>query len=179
MITAKKKKDTRIKKRNIFLLIMLFVLSLGALYLIEGTNILLPKINEATASYITFNNSYTTDMLKITNIEKLTDEIGKSFLNKKEVNFKVEGKENDEFSIELHSIGNKIDKKYINYVLFENDKKINIQKLETCEENIDGGIVLYLGKIKQNKTYKIKMWIDKEYENNVNNISYEVKIQSR
>ena len=46
-------------------LIFLICMSLGALYLIKYTDILLPKINEATASYISFNNFKTTDILKI------------------------------------------------------------------------------------------------------------------
>ena len=149
------------------------------MYLIKGTNVLLPKINEATASYISFNNSYTTDMLKITNINKLNDKIGKTNINKKEVTFTIDGKVNDEFSIEIYSIGNKLDKKYINYILLENNKEIKLDKLNNCEEKNNGGLVLYKGKIKKNTQYKIKMWIDTEYDEKANNISYEVKIQSR
>ena len=179
MITTKKKKDTRIKKRNICLLIFIFIMSLAALYLIEGTNLLIPKLNEATASYISFNNSNSTDMLKITNIQKLNKKIGKSILNKKEVTFSIDGKVNDEFNIELYSIGNKLDKKYIHYILLEDNKEIKQGNLHNCEEKNDGGLILYQSTIKKDKQYKIKMWIDKKYENNVNNISYEVKIQSR
>ena len=175
----KKKLDNRIRKRNIFFLIFLICMSLGTLYLIKYTDILLPKINEATASYISFNNFKTTDILKITNIKKYNNKIGKSKFNKNEIIIEVEGKEKEEFVIELYSIGNKLDKKYINYILLEDNKEVKIGKLNTCEEKNNGGLILYNGTIKKNKKYKIKMWIDTKYEKKVNNISYEVKVQSR
>ena len=175
----KKNKDNKIKKRNIFFLVFIIIMSLVALYLIKQTDILLPRVNEATASYISFNNFNTTDMLKITNIKKYSDEIGKSFINNNDTEIEIEGKENDEFLIELYSIGNKLNKKYINYILLENNKQIKAGRLSDCEEQNNGGLILYQGKIKKNTKYKIKLWIDNDYKNKVNNISYEVKIQSR
>jgi hypothetical protein len=118
-------------------------------------------------------------MIKITNLTKMKDTVGKSILNKKEVTFSIDGKVNDEFNIELYSIGNKLDKKYIHYSLLEDNKEIKQGNLHNCEEKNDGGLILYQSTIKKDKQYKIKMWIDKKYENHVNNISYEVKIQSR
>ena len=56
--------NNKVKKSSIALLITVFLLVIGMFYLIEGTEFLLPEIDEATASYISFNNSNST-FLKI------------------------------------------------------------------------------------------------------------------
>ncbi|MBQ8534657.1 MAG: hypothetical protein IJ463_03115 [Bacilli bacterium] len=175
----KEKKNNRIKKRSIVLLIFIVVLTISAFYLINGTELLIPKIDEATASYISFNNSNSTDMLKINNIKRMKHNIGKSFLNTYKETFNVSGTKNENFNIELYSIGNKIDKKYINYVLLKNNKIIEIGNLENKEETNNGGIILYQGKIINDNSYEIKMWIDEDYKEKTQNVSYEIKINSR
>ena len=175
----KKKKNNRIKKRSIVLLIFIVVLTISAFYLINETKLLIPKIDEATASYISFNNSNSTDMLKINNIKRMKHKIGKSFLNTYKETFNVSGTKNENFNIELYSIGNKIDKKYINYVLLKNNNIIEIGNLENKEETNNGGIILYQGKIINNNSYEIKMWIDEDYKEKPQNVSYEIKINSR
>lgn len=175
----KEKKNNRIKKRSIVLLIFIVVLTISAFYLINGTELLIPKIDEATASYISFNNSNSTDMLKINNIKRMKHNIGKSFLNTYKETFNVSGTKNENFNIELYSIGNKIDKKYINYVLLKNNKIIEIGNLENKEETNNGGIILYQGKIINDNSYEIKMWIDEDYKKKTQNVSYEIKINSR
>lgn len=175
----KKKKNNRIKKRSIVLLIFIVVLTISVFYLINETKLLIPKIDEATASYISFNNSNSTDMLKINNIKRMKHKIGKSFLNTYKETFNVSGTKNENFNIELYSIGNKIDKKYINYVLLKNNNIIEIGNLENKEETNNGGIILYQGKIINDNSYEIKMWIDEDYKEKPQNVSYEIKINSR
>ena len=63
-------RNNKIKKSSVALLIFVIVMTLSAFYLISGTDLLLPSIDEATASYISFNNSKSTDMLKINNLKK-------------------------------------------------------------------------------------------------------------
>ena len=166
----KKKKNNRIKKRSIVLLIFIVVLTISVFYLINETKLLIPKIDEATASYISFNNSNSTDMLKINNIKRMKHKIGKSFLNTYKETFNVSGTKNENFNIELYSIGNKIDKKYINYVLLKNNNIIEIGNLENKEETNNGGIILYQGKIINDNSYEIKMWIDADYKEKPQNV---------
>ena len=175
----KEKKNNRIKKRSIVLLIFIVVLTISVFYLINETKLLIPKIDEATASYISFNNSNSTDMLKINNIKRMKHKIGKSFLNTYKETFNVFGTKNENFNIELYSIGNKIDKKYINYVLLKNNNIIEIGNLENKEQTNNGGIILYQGKIINDNSYEIKMWIDEDYKEKPQNVSYEIKINSR
>lgn len=183
MKNAKNKKrkiqNNKIKKSSIALMLLVIVMTLSAYYLIEETDLLLPKIDEATASYISFNNSNSTDMLKITNLKRMKPEFGKSILNGHSVTFEVSGKKNEEFNIEIYSIGNKIDKKYITYALVKNNNVIEVGDLENKLENYNGGIILYQGKIIDDNSYELKMWIDKEYQNKTDNVSYEIKIKSR
>ena len=91
----------------------------------------------------------------------------------------VKGKKDEEYNIELYSLGNKINKKYIKYILLKNDKIIEVGNLETKEENNNGGIILYQDIIKEENTYEIKMWIDKEFNKKISNVSYEIKVNSR
>ena len=118
-------------------------------------------------------------MLKINNIKRMKHKIGKSFLNTYKETFNVFGTKNENFNIELYSIGNKIDKKYINYVLLKNNNIIEIGNLENKEETNNGGIILYQGKIINDNSYEIKMWIDEDYKEKPQNVSYEIKINSR
>lgn len=180
--TKNKKKqivNNKIKKSSIAFLIIIIVMTISAFYLISGTDLLLPSIDEATASYISFNNSKSTDILKINNLKKMKKELGKSALNTHKANFDVSGNKNEYFNIELYSIGNKIENEYINYVLKKNDEVIEVGCLETKEENKNGGIILYQGKIVETNSYEIKMWIDNEYGKKIDNVSYEIKINSR
>ena len=171
--------NNKVKKNSIALLITIFLLVIGMFYLIEGTEFLLPEIDEATASYISFNNSNSTDMIKITNLTKMKDTVGKSILNTHRHVFEISGKKDEKYNIELYSLGNKINKKYIKYILLKNDKIIEVGNLETKEENNNGGIILYQDIIKEENTYEIKMWIDKEFNKKISNVSYEIKVNSR
>ena len=78
---TKKKKQ---KKKNylfIFFSVILCLITLLLSYIIFGTNLLKPKLNEETTSYISFNNKDTTDILKIKNIQIMSNEKGKSNRN--------------------------------------------------------------------------------------------------
>ena len=171
--------NNKIKKSSIFLLVIVIILAAGMFYIIKDTDVLIPKIDEATASYISFNNSNSTDMIKITNLTKMKDSIGKSIINTHSQTFEVFGKKDEEYNIELYSIGNKIDNKYIKYIIIKNKNILEIGNLEEKEENNNGDIILYQDTIKDNNTYEIKMWIDKEFEKKIDNVSYEIKVNSR
>jgi hypothetical protein len=137
-----------------------------------------PKVNELTASYISFNNKNTTDMLRINNIIKLSDKIGKSKFNYKQVTFNVEGNKDSYYEIVLYSLMNDIDEKYIYFQLEDNDKFFSnsLSKLESSE---DGGKIVYQGQIKNSNKKTIRMWISKKYANKIGDSSFEVKIKSR
>lgn len=171
--------NNKIKKSSVLLLVLIIALAAGMFYIIKDTDILIPKIDEATASYISFNNSNSTDMIKITNLTKMKDSIGKSVINTHSQIFEVSGKKEEEYNIELYSIGNKIDNKYIKYIIIKNKNILEIGNLEEKDENNNGGIILYQDTIKDNNTYEIKMWIDKEFEKKIDNVSYEIKVNSR
>ena len=106
-------------------------------------------------------------------------ELGSSLLNIRKENFDISGNNNEYFNIELYSTGKKIEKKYIYYVLKKNNEVIEVGNLENKEENYNGGIILYQGKIIKNNSYEINMWIDNTYDKKTDNVSYEVKIKSR
>ncbi len=172
----RKKKKSQIMKKMIPC-ILLCILVIFFAYIIFQTNILAPHINETTASYISFNNKNTTDMLKIKNLEKMNDERGKSVLNQKFVSIKVTGEKNKEYEIILYSNENTIEEKYIKYYLKNQKKEIenNIEKLPIRE---DGGKVLYQGMI-DNSSIILRMWISKEYSKKIQENSFEIKIKPR
>ena len=86
-------------------------------YIIFETDYLQSGVDELTASYISFNNAKSTDVLRINDISKKNDEKGKKQTNKSNKSFDVKGKENQEFEVTLYSSGNTIDEKYVKYYL--------------------------------------------------------------
>jgi hypothetical protein len=171
----KKKKEHTLKKIAPCILLCLIVLVLA--YVIFQTNILAPHINETTASYISFNNKNTTDMLKIKNIEKMSDERGKSVLNQKSVTIKVTGEKKKEYEILLYRNENIIKEKYIKYSL----KNKNIEMTNTLEKlpiRADGGMVLYQGMI-DNSSIILRMWVSNDYSKSVKENPFEIRIKPR
>lgn len=135
------------------------------------------KINELTTSYISFNNNDTTDMIKITNLKKMTNSNGVSFKNHSTKRFDISGSVGDRYKIILYHTGNDIDSRFVHYSLringIDKEKKVltNMMSLE------DGGIVIYDGVIGKENDCVLKMWIDNSYNKSVKNISYEVRIK--
>ena len=167
MKTKYKKRKNKIYLKRIITCTILSMLLFVFTYIIINTNILEPKVNELTTSYISYINNKT-DMLKINNIKKMNDKIGKSILNNSYIEIEVNGKKNKDYMIVLYKHNN-IDNKYIKYYINK------IETLDNKEVTEDNGIIIYKGKI-NNDTKTIRMWIDKKYKDKVNDSLYEIKI---
>ena len=153
---------------------MLLVIFLG--FFIVKTDYLYTDVNEVTKNYISFNNTDSTDILKVKNIKKRTSENGRSLLNQSSVLFKIYGDEEKEFDIVLYPIGNNIDDKYIYYYLSLDNKKVS-GNLSSILSREDGGKTIYHGVKNDSDYYRLNMWISNSYDAKVKNISYEVKIK--
>lgn len=180
---AKVQKKKLVKKnkqtKSLLYTILLCMLVAGISYLIFATNVLEPRIDEITASYISFDNSNSTDILKITDLQKLNDEIGKSSLNNCKVEFNVDGTKNKEYQVVLYPTGNGINNKYVNIFLIINKNKKVLEKLNKMKLTEDDGIIIYQGSLLKKNNFKLQMWIDNTYNEKINNISYEIKIKSK
>ena len=163
------KKEIYIKKISTCIILGIFVITLS--YFIFKTNILEPKLNELTTSYISFNNINNTDILKLNNINKMSDTKAKSILNNSTIKLNITGNKNEEYYIVVYKDSD-IDDKYINCYI---NKKVNLSEVETTS---DGGKIIYTGKI-DNKTKILKMWIDKSYKDKVKDNSFEIKIKKK
>ena len=161
--------------KRILTCIILSVLVLGLSYIIFKTDILKPSLNEITTSYISFNNKNITDMLKINNINKKSDKLGKSTWNNKSIVLDIDGEKNREYKIIIYPIIKSVDNKYIKVYLKDNKELVNTN-LDNLKDSEDGGKIIYQGKI-NNKKKILRMWIDKEYKGNVNDNSFEIKIK--
>ncbi len=173
---ASKKKQTILSTSSCLVLVtMVLLLS----YFVFQTNLLEPKLNTLTTSYISFNNKNTTDMLKISNLQKMTNRKGQSKFNEQGISFEVSGNEKQTYEVVLYPLTNQIDTSYIHFT-FES-KEGNISgTLNQMEEKEDGGFIIYTGTISKKESKKtIRMWIDKKYKANSNHTSFEVKIESR
>ena len=133
-------------------------------------------INKITAGYISFNNNDTTDMLKITNLKRMKNNLGTSHKNKSYKEFEITGEENQKYNIVLYHIGNTIDEEYVHYVLYMNGVEKEKNVLKNLRTTANGGIIVYDGVIDKNNNCIIKMWIDNSYKKNIKNISYEIRV---
>ena len=170
----KNKKATKkqIVKHSIICMISVFLIIILNVIILKN-DLFTPKINEITTSYVTLYNQDTTDMLKITNIEKMSDEKGKSKFNKKGISFTITDENKEEYITTIYEIQNDIPKEYIKIMI--NDKISTLDKFEKAE---DGGINLYTGKSKDKKM-KIKMWVSDKYKKRINDTSFEIRIKKR
>lgn len=167
----KKRNKGKIYFKRIFICSILGILVFLLTYFIFETNILEPKVNELTTSYISFSNNKT-DELKINNIKKLSNKIGKSSFNNSSLELDITGNKNDLYNIVIYKINSNIDDNYIKCFI---DKEITLSDTETTPDN---GKIIYSGKI-NNKNKVLRMWIDKKYKGKVENNSYEIKIEKR
>ena len=156
--------------------ILLFIVSC-TFGIISSSNINIVPFDDVTANYISFNNSNTTDMIKVSNLEKLSDTKGVSFRNRSNKNFKVLGDKNHTFQIVLYHIGTVIDDQYIHFSLSHQGKEIIRYTLDQMQESPNGGKIIYEGVIKDEEDWNLKMWVDHTYKGSVKNISYEIRIQ--
>ena len=91
MLTRKRytqKKIYKLSLMTIFLLLLAFFFG----YIIFETDYLQSGVDELTASYISFNNAKTTDILKVINLSKKSDKKGKQDTNKSNKTFEIKGK---------------------------------------------------------------------------------------
>ena len=159
--------------KTFFWVFIVFIVS----YAIFETNLLNPSIDKTTANYISFNTTNSTDMLKVSNLEKMSTKNGKSNRNLASLDITISGNLGDYYQIVLYPLGNVVEDEFVRFSL----SNLSIEEngiLSEMEDSIDGGKVIYNGKIKKNNFWNIKMWIDKSYKKNVNNVSYEIRIVS-
>ena len=159
---------------SIFLIIAVTLL----FFVLSNSSLLRPKLNEDTIRYISFNNQNTTDMLQITDIKRMSDNMGKSQRNKSYITFSAVGEKNLDYDVILYPIVNTIDYSYIKYSI-NNQKKIVIDTLEDKEVCEDGGIIIYQGKIKEDQLRTLRLWVSSNYRGKVDSNSFEVRIKSR
>lgn len=145
-------------------------------YFISISNFLSPSLDELTASYISFNNTNSTDILKITNISKMPNHKGKSNSNKSYVSFNINGEKNKKYQIILYPIGNTPKEESI-YFNIQNSEDNITNRLSVMPSNVDGGKIIYKGIIKEKETTTIKMWLNNDLKEEFENITYEVKIK--
>lgn len=177
-----KRKQNILKKQRKLLLycLILIIIAIALLYFIFKSNLLVTKINQETASFISFNNSDTTDMLKIKTIKKLSNNQGKSRFNTNYLEFVVSSSTNTNYEIIIYPLGNKIDDKYVYYYLTDsNNNKIDYNNLSSKEVTPDGGKIIYTNKINGKKKLILKMWVNNKYMGNVKNTAYKIKINAR
>ena len=177
MLTKKRYTKKSIYKLS-FITILLLLLAFFFGYIIFETEYLQSGVDELTASYISFNNAKSTDIIKISDITKNSDKKAKQPTNKSNKAFEIKGKENQEFEIILYSLGNTIDEGYVKYYLVRG-KETQEGNLLNTEKTIDNGKIIYKGKISRNNKFKIYMWIDDNYNKSTKNISYEIKVKTR
>ena len=118
-------------------------------------------------------------MMKISNLQKLSNKKGMSKVNENSIDFKITGKKDSKYSIILYPINNKNDLEKIKFYLTKDGKKVAYNTLaEITEIKEDGGIVIYQGIIgKDDLNYNLRMWLSKDYHKNANNISFEIKVK--
>jgi hypothetical protein len=163
------------RRLTICIIMGILVLSVGLF--IENTNFLEPKINELTTSFISFNNKNTTDMLRINNIEKMSDKRGASRWNSHSLTLNISGEKNQNYEIVLYSLTNPIPEADIRYVV-KNGKDEIKDNLLNPENTEDGGKILYRGTIENKKTI-IRVWVSNDYEGKITPNAFEVKVRPR
>ncbi|MBP5678923.1 MAG: hypothetical protein J6X28_03750 [Bacilli bacterium] len=176
-----KKKKKRVTQKQVTkaafltacLIILVGIVSYGLLSFSETPS----KVNALSASYLSLKNNNTTDMLKISNFQKLTEAKGISSKNPCNQTFQITGKRDKTYQIVLFHLGDVVEEEWIEYQL-TNEKGLKEKGiLSQKEQTQDGGRILWEGTMKEGKNWNLKMWITKSYPNEVNNIAYEIRIK--
>lgn len=178
MTSVKKRYRTKNVYKMALVTILLLILCISLSYFIVTTDLLKPRLSELTTSYISFNNSNATDMIKIATLEKMNDSKGISNKNKSTAEFKITGKKKTKYKVVLYHLGNSVEDEYVKFYIEDAGKKVVEDTLSNMQETNDDGRIVYEGEIKDQRKFTIKMWIDKSYSKMPNNISYELKIKS-
>lgn len=189
-MTNKKNKNAQQKKQltrdiimsSFYIFVLLIVISLCGVYLINN-HLFDDKINFVTANYLTLNDVFDSDVIKLENLSILSDKKG---LKTKGVDFSVtRGKKNGTVSYEilLVPISDSIDYSKIKvFLATSNNKELVFDSLDSFSDEANrNGKIIYSNKLKGKDSvdkYKLKVWIDdsvdkKEVEANL----FEVKIK--
>ena len=174
----RKQNKKRIVHQRITLCVVLTILVVAFTYIIFVTDILEPNINQITASYISFNNRNSTDMLMIKNLKKMSNQRGKSNRNKQSLSFQISSNQDNSYELIIIPINNTIDEKYINYSLTINHQTTS-DSINNLKEEEVGKKILYSGTNKKNTKALLRMWISENYEGKEKDISFEIKVKSR
>ena len=160
---------------TLILLVLVATISYGILQ----TEWLRPKINSITASYISLKTTESTDILKVSNLHTLSDTKGKSRKNFASQNFQITGDQKTTYQIVLYHLGNTISEENIKYYLINEKQNAYEGVLANQQETNDGGKIIYEGTMESGKTWTLRMWADKKIKEDVNNVSYEIRIKTR
>ncbi len=164
--------------KNTAISALLCLLVLGISYIIFRTDILQPRINRVTASYISFYNNDTTDVIKINDIKKMSDDIGKSVVNTKYSELEVSGEDNSNYQVVIYPVINDISLNYIKYSITI-DNNTYSDTLGNMPKSSDEGIIVYNSKVTEGQKITIRMWVSKDYDGEVENNSFKIKINPR
>ncbi len=178
MKKGKKRYTKKDVYKTFFTAFFLVILVTAIGYFILSTDWLRPSINEISASYISLNTAYKTDMLKITNLQRLSDNKGISKSNKNSKTFQITGEIDSTYKIVLYHLGERIDEKNVHFYLENENNKTMTGLLSDLKETEDGGKLVFEGTIKDGKNWNLKLWVSKEYNDNINNVSYEIRIKT-
>ena len=175
----KKRRQKREREyyRRLVICILMSILVLSVGFFIENTNILEPKINELTTSFISFNNKNTTDMLRLNNIEKMSDKRGESRWNTHSLTLNISGEKDQNYEIVLYPLTNPVPEADVKYIVKTGKEEIK-DNLLTPETTEDGGKILYRGTIENKKTI-IRVWVSDDYEGKITPNAFEVKVRPR
>jgi len=183
MAQKKKKKKTNSKElqstKYLFTCLLIFISVIFLTCIIFKTDLLKSDINQLTASYISFNNTDTTDMLKISTLKKMSDQKGKSKANDRSLDFEITGKKGSDYDIIIYPMKEQVNLERIKYSLSKENSELLGNTLNTLKKSSDGGLVLYQGKITKNNKFHLSMWLTKNYSGNEHNISFEIKVKPR
>ena len=181
----KRKKSTRVNSKNISeklvascsFLIMLLLLICGVSYYLFGINGLRFDIQNTT-NYISFNDLFDSDTIKINNLKQLSDKNGK---RSKGIDLNIKGDSNNlEYEIILVPINVDIDYNNINFYLTdEKNNEIKYDSLNNTYLSEDySGNVIYNGLLNNDSSnLKLRVWINEDYKGDINNNSFEVKVK--
>lgn len=177
-LTKKQLRQRNQLYKNTAISALLCLLVLGVSYMIFITDILQPKVNRVTASYISFFNNDTTDVIKINDIKKMSNDVGKSVVNTKYRELLVTGEKNSNYQVVIYPVVNNIGLDYINYSITIEGNTYS-GNLGDMPFSSDEGIIVYNGRVNNEKKLTIRMWVSKDYDGEVDNNSFKIKINPR
>lgn len=166
----------KILKQTIICLTTVFLIAILNIVVFKN-NLITPKIDKVTTSYVSLYNQDSTDMLKITNIKKLSQKKGLSNSNDSNISISITSTEKTDYEVILYEIQNNIPEEYIKLAI-STDKKTKINTLDKIPKNEDGGRSIYTGKTGKDNI-KIKMWVSDKYNEKINDTSFEIRVKKR